>query len=43
MKRTWTVKLPGRAPFQMVVLDAPINYEQALASARVIWPAAEVE
>lgn len=40
-KRNWTVSAAGRT-FQMVVLDGAINREEALRSARLIWPFAEV-
>lgn len=41
-KRNWTVHAAGKT-FQMVVLDGEINQEEALASARLIWPNASVE
>lgn len=42
-KRTWTIRVAGYAPFQMVLLDGALNYEGALTAARVIWPGAQVE
>lgn len=42
-KRTWTVIVTGYSPFQMVLLDGALNYEQALREARLIWPRCEVE
>lgn len=42
-KRTWTVIVAGYAPFQMVVLDGALTYDEALAEARCIWPRCEVK
>jgi hypothetical protein len=41
-KRTWTVTVAGYRPFQMVLLDGALDYAQALAEARGIWPNCEV-
>lgn len=41
-KRNWTVHAAGKT-FQMVVLDGAIDHAEALKSARLIWPKAEVE
>jgi len=41
-KRTWTITVTGYRPFQMVLLDGALNYEQALREARLIWPACNV-
>lgn len=41
-KRNWTVRAAGKT-FQMVVLEGAIDYAEALKSARMIWPLAEVE
>lgn len=41
-KRTWTVTVAGYRSFQMVLLDGALDYEQALAEARAIWPTCEV-
>lgn len=43
VKTAWTVRLPGRPPFPMVSGEGKMNYAQALAAARAIWPDAEVE
>jgi hypothetical protein len=40
-KRNWTVRASGKS-FQMVVLEAAIDHAEALRSARLIWPHAEV-
>lgn len=40
-KRNWTVRAAGKT-FQMVVLDGAIDHAEALRSARLIWPLAEV-
>ena len=40
MKACWFVLLPGRPPFAMV--GAQINRDEALTSARIIWPEADV-
>ena len=40
VKACWLVCLPGRKPFCMV--GEPSTREEALASARLIWPQAEV-
>jgi len=42
-KRLWFVVLPGRNKFAMISLDSELDYEQALESARTIWPSAGVE
>lgn len=42
MKRIWTIKTLGYRPFQMVLMEGPLNQEQALAEARSIWPECEV-
>lgn len=41
-KRNWTIILAGYKPFQMVVLDGALDYDQALAEARGIWPSCDV-
>jgi hypothetical protein len=38
-KRCWKVKLPGRQPFSMILMD---DEDDALTVARSIWPDAEV-
>lgn len=43
IKRTWTVTVAGYRDFQMVLLDGALNYDEALAEARAIWPKCEVE
>ncbi|QRE00653.1 hypothetical protein [Pseudomonas phage Itty13] len=40
-KSCWLVCLPGRKPFFMV--GAKMDFDEALAAARVIWPEAEVK
>lgn len=39
MKRMWSIVLPGRKPFVMILMD---ETEDALTVARSIWPDAEV-
>jgi len=44
MKKTaWTVLLPDRPSFQMVVLEGKVSQAQALEIARSIWPSCTVE
>lgn len=42
-KRTWTIRVPGYPPFQMVLLEGELDHAGALSEARGIWPKAEVE
>lgn len=42
-KRCWMVCLAGHPPFAMISLEGELDYNQALESARVIWPEAEVK
>lgn len=39
-KRSWVVTTPGYKPFRMG--GEPMSYAEALATARSIWPLAEV-
>lgn len=39
-KRSWQVTVPGYHPFRMG--GEPMDYADALATARSIWPTAEV-
>lgn len=41
MKACWSVRLSSGAPFALV--GAASNRAEALASARLIWPEADVE
>jgi hypothetical protein len=41
-KRVWLVILPGHPPFAMISLEGELTHEEARASARVIWPGANV-
>lgn len=40
VKRSWMVSVPGYKPFAMG--GEPMDYAEALATARSIWPLAEV-
>jgi len=40
-KRSWQVTVPGYNPFRMG--GEPMGYAEALATARSIWPMAEVK
>lgn len=42
MKRIWQIKVPGHAPFSMVLMDGALDQEGALREARLIWANAEV-
>lgn len=41
-KRTWTIRVEGYPPFQMVLLDGALDHAGALREARGIWPTCEV-
>lgn len=42
MKRVWTIKVPGKNPFSMVLMEGPLDQAGALREARLIWPDCEV-
>ena len=42
-KSTWTIRVTGYLPFQMVVLDGAIDHAAAAIEERAIWPACEVD
>lgn len=42
-KSTWTIRVTGYPPFQMVVLDGAIDHAAAVIEARCIWPRCEVD
>ena len=42
-KSTWTIRVTGYPPFQMVVLDGSIDHASAVIEARAIWPTCEVD
>lgn len=41
-KRNWTIHVEGWKTFQMVVLEGELDQAEALKSARLIWPNAQV-
>ena len=41
-KRNWTIHVPGYDPFPMLSMDGELDYDQALAEARAIWPMCEI-
>ncbi|MEW2925000.1 hypothetical protein [Pseudomonas juntendi] len=43
MKRVWSVLIPGRRPFSMVLMDGTQDQAGALREAQLIWPMCEVE
>lgn len=42
-KSTWTIRVSGYQPFQMVVLDGAIDHAAAVIEARCIWLDCEVD
>lgn len=41
-RRTWTVVVPGRAAFQMILDEGPMSRTEVLKEVRVTWPSASV-
>lgn len=41
-KKSWSVTVPGHAPFPMIPLGGAMTQAEALECARSIWPLAQV-